>query len=295
MPRVTAIIATYNWSEVLPYSIGSVLDQTFTDFELIVAGDCCTDNSADVVQAYDDPRVTWLNLAVNSKHQYGPNNAAIAASDSDLIAYLGHDDLWLPHHLDMLVGALTGGPGVAHSSGLYVLPGPKALALPNGDWAYRRGTWLAPTTVAHSRSLVEQFGGWRPPWETGLLDPDAELCTRLAAGLGHPPTWVRNVTAVKLPADRRRDVYVDRPCHEQHEWLERIRAGERWDHLITPPSRLGQLRATTRNRLLDALPQRVVSWSAGTAYRPSWMIRESAERRWLARREKKGLDRVQPR
>ena len=35
MPRVTVIIATYNWSTVLPYSIASVLAQTFTDFELL--------------------------------------------------------------------------------------------------------------------------------------------------------------------------------------------------------------------------------------------------------------------
>ncbi|HYC91914.1 MAG TPA: glycosyltransferase [Thermoanaerobaculia bacterium] len=41
MPRVTVIMATYNWSTVLPYSIGSVLAQTFTDFELLVIGDGC--------------------------------------------------------------------------------------------------------------------------------------------------------------------------------------------------------------------------------------------------------------
>src|ERR1041384_1641145 len=49
MPRVTVIIPPYNWSTVLPYSIGSVLDQTFTDFELLVIGDGCTDDSEAVV------------------------------------------------------------------------------------------------------------------------------------------------------------------------------------------------------------------------------------------------------
>src|SRR5437763_11084 len=38
-PSVTVIIPTYNWSSVLPYSIGSVLRQTFTDFEVLVVGD----------------------------------------------------------------------------------------------------------------------------------------------------------------------------------------------------------------------------------------------------------------
>ena len=73
-PRVSVIIATYNWATVLPYSIGSVLDQTFTDFELLVVGDGCTDESADVVASFQDPRVHWVNLPRNTGHQAGPRS-----------------------------------------------------------------------------------------------------------------------------------------------------------------------------------------------------------------------------
>lgn len=48
-PRVTVIIATYNGSSVLRYAIDSVLDQTMRDFELLVVGDRCTDDSEQVV------------------------------------------------------------------------------------------------------------------------------------------------------------------------------------------------------------------------------------------------------
>jgi glycosyltransferase involved in cell wall biosynthesis len=118
MPRVTVIIATYNWSSVLPYSIGSVLRQTYSDLELLVVGDACTDDSAEVVQrmADTDERVRWINLATNAGEQSGPNNEGLRQARGELIAYLGHDDLWLPHHLSCLVEAMDAGADLAYTS-----------------------------------------------------------------------------------------------------------------------------------------------------------------------------------
>jgi len=104
-PRVSVIIATYNWSSVLPYSIGSVLRQTMQDFEILVVGDGCTDDSEAVVAAIGDPRIRWFNLPANSGHQSAPNNEGLRQARGELIAYLGHDDLWLPHHLGAHVAA----------------------------------------------------------------------------------------------------------------------------------------------------------------------------------------------
>ena len=67
MPHVTVVMATHNWSTVLPYSIGSVLRQTFSDFELLVVGDGCTDDSESVVAAVGDPRVRWINFIHSSR------------------------------------------------------------------------------------------------------------------------------------------------------------------------------------------------------------------------------------
>ena len=108
-PRVSVIIATYNRANVLPYAIGSVLDQTFADFEVLVVGDGCTDESADVVAAVEDPpRALGQPLS-----QHGPpvraEQRGPAASRGEIVAYLGHDDLWLPHHLEFLVAAIGRG------------------------------------------------------------------------------------------------------------------------------------------------------------------------------------------
>src|ERR1044072_530455 len=111
LPKVTAIIPSYNWSSVLPYSIGSALRQTFLDLEVLVVGDGCTDDSESVVQSIGDERVRWINLPANTGHQSGPNNEGLRQARGEIVAYLGHDDLWLPHHLSCMWEALE---AVAH-------------------------------------------------------------------------------------------------------------------------------------------------------------------------------------
>src|SRR4051794_8039196 len=123
-PRVTIVLATYNWSAVLPFSIASALEQSFGDFELIVVGDGCTDDSGEVVAAIGDPRVEWVNLPENGGHQSGPNNEGLRRARGDLIAYLGHDDLWLPHHLACLVAAIDAGADMAFGVARMVPPRP---------------------------------------------------------------------------------------------------------------------------------------------------------------------------
>lgn len=91
-------MATYNRSNVLPYSIASALNQTCSNIEILVIGDGCTDDSEKVVNDMADDRVRWIGLPENCGHQSGPNNVGLSEARGKYIAYLGHDDLWLPHH-----------------------------------------------------------------------------------------------------------------------------------------------------------------------------------------------------
>jgi glycosyltransferase involved in cell wall biosynthesis len=220
--RVTVVMATYNWAPVLPFSIGTVLDQTFTDFELLVVGDGCTDESAEVVGEIDDPRVHWLNLSANTGHQAGPNAEGIRRASGQLIAYLGHDDLWLPDHLATLVGAIGGEVGLVHATTLMVSPGRSLATFPEAGWTMKPGAWIPPTTVLHRRDLAEAVGSWRPPSATGALDPEADLWMRLSARTA--TRWVNELTSVKLSATARRDVYRTRPFVEQAWWVDLIRS-----------------------------------------------------------------------
>ncbi len=136
-PLVSVVIATYNWSSVLRYSVASALAQTYPRLEVVVVGDACTDDSEDVVASFGDPRVRWLNLPENSGSQSTPNNAGIAAARGDYVAYLGHDDLWLPSHLSLLMTAvLRSGADAGYAVAEQLGPPRQRLSRPAGR---RRG------------------------------------------------------------------------------------------------------------------------------------------------------------
>jgi glycosyltransferase involved in cell wall biosynthesis len=218
-PRVSVVIATYNWSSVLPYSIGSVLRQTMDDFEILVVGDGCTDDSEAVVAAIGDPRIRWFNLPANTRHQSGPNNEGLRQARGELIAYLGHDDLWLPHHLQAHVAALdSSNAAMTYSLLVTILPDGREPrpARPRPE----DGAWSPPSCTVHRRSVTEALGGWRDYREI-TVPPEIDLWRRARAA-GFEFRFVSRLTAIKFPASTRRGVYRTRPSSEQAAWSARI-------------------------------------------------------------------------
>ncbi len=218
-PLVTVIIATYNWSSVLPFSVASALGQTFRNLEVLVVGDGCTDDSEAVVAAIDDPRLRWINLPENTGHQSGPNNEGLRQSRGELIAYLGHDDLWLPHHLALLVAALSKGADLAHGITALVHPDGRLQAYPF-RFSFRPGRAIPPSSMVHRRAVTDAVGNWKPFTEL-TEDPEVDLWRR-AYHAGYRVGFVPRLTVVKFPASWRRDAYRNRACHEQAAWLRRI-------------------------------------------------------------------------
>ncbi len=65
MPKVSVCIPTYNRAQFLTYSVQSVLNQTFTDFELIVCDDASSDNTAEIIQQFNDARIHYIRHSQN--------------------------------------------------------------------------------------------------------------------------------------------------------------------------------------------------------------------------------------
>jgi glycosyltransferase involved in cell wall biosynthesis len=115
-PLVSIYIPTYNRAELLrDRGINSVLKQTYKNFELIIVGDHCTDNTEEVVKQIDDPRIRFVNLPKRDKrypegvdiHWFAgpvvPANHALDMIQGKWIARLDDDDIWAPDHLESLL------------------------------------------------------------------------------------------------------------------------------------------------------------------------------------------------
>jgi GT2 family glycosyltransferase len=115
--RVSVVMPTYRQAKFLPRSLRSLLDQDFTDWELVIVDDGSDDDTQAVLQPFlGDPRITVIRF----EHNQGLGralNAGIDASNAELIAYLPSDDVWYPEHLASLVALLDHEPEVilAHS------------------------------------------------------------------------------------------------------------------------------------------------------------------------------------
>jgi GT2 family glycosyltransferase len=264
------IIPTYNWSAVLRYAINSVLHQTMDDFELLVIGDGCTDDSEDVVTAIPDPRIRWINLPSNTGHQAGPSNRGLQEARGQFIAYLGHDDIWLDHHLECMIAALQGsGAAVAWSLLSRIFPG-KGVGRPSfpGPQGAGGGT---PSCTVYRRSVTDRIGGWKDYREL-RLPPEADLFLRARAA-GFATVFVPRLTALKFPASARKNVYRDKPSHEQAWWFEQIRARPDFEpsHLIEMMVADEVVRATRARRLFRILIQEVIKRIASRLSRKSGM------------------------
>lgn len=104
-PGVQVLIANYNGAHTLAPTIRSVLDQTFTDFELVVVDNVSTDDTAAVVASFDDPR---LILRPCEEHLPMAENWTRAArlGETEIVAMIHSDDIWHREFLAVLVERL---------------------------------------------------------------------------------------------------------------------------------------------------------------------------------------------
>lgn len=111
MPLVSVILPTYNRAHMIKDAIDSVLSQTFSDLELIIADDASTDDTEEVVKAISDERIHYFCCEKNGGAAAARNFGIKKASPlSEWIAFEDSDDLWHPDKLEKQLLSLSKAP-----------------------------------------------------------------------------------------------------------------------------------------------------------------------------------------
>ena len=100
--KVSIITPLYNSEKYITEAIDSVLEQSYTNFELIIIDDCSQDNSVKAVKSYSDVRIRLICLKAN-KGAGIARNKGIHEATGRYIAFLDSDDVWLPNKLEKQV------------------------------------------------------------------------------------------------------------------------------------------------------------------------------------------------
>lgn len=111
IPRITVCLPTYNRARYLVQCLGSILAQTFRDFEVIVSDNCSTDATPEVVGTFNDPRIRYVRNARNIG--VFPNmNQCLDLARGEYVCILHDDDLYAPRFLEREAGMLDTHPTV---------------------------------------------------------------------------------------------------------------------------------------------------------------------------------------
>lgn len=185
MPTVSVIIPTFNRSSLVKEAIESVLQQNYTDFEVLVVDDGSTDDTGPVVKQITDNRI---------KYHYKPNsgqsnarNFGLIHAKGEYIAFLDEDDLWPVDYLKTMLKHLetNGDYGAAYTRVIELAPDGQKKELSTPE-RYRSG-WitkyyfdispcLMPSATCFRKSTWKDFF-----WDEALKrSPDYDVFLRMS-------------------------------------------------------------------------------------------------------------------
>ncbi|MFO1325148.1 MAG: glycosyltransferase [Burkholderiales bacterium] len=223
-PRFSVVVAAWNTGERILPTLRSVLAQTLRPLEIIVVGDGCTDDTGGILAANFGEAVSWENLPRNHGSQSYPNNRGVERARGTHIAYLGHDDVWSPQHLQRLAACFrTAGPDFAVSGAIYHGPPGSHYYHLTGmfdDPAAAGREFFPPSSFAHRRDVVAKIGPWRDPRDIAAPVDCEFLLRAVAHGCTFASTNV--VTVHKFAAGHRYLSYRFPSADEQQRMLARL-------------------------------------------------------------------------
>jgi len=221
-PLVSVVMATWNRSNIVGYSIESLRRNTIQDWELLVIGDACTDDTARVVEGLADARIRFHNLATNCGEQSGPNNEGLRRARGRYIAFLNHDDLWTADHLEVCLDTIRqGAADLVFTLSLAVLPDDSPVllgAMPGGR--YHPHLFVPASSWLARREAMLECGPWRLSRQCHAAPSQDWLFRAWRRGMRLQP--VPRVTVVAIQSGARDRAYERREERIHARTFERL-------------------------------------------------------------------------
>jgi len=185
-PSVAVVMPVRNGMPFLPEAIASVRIQHYSPLELIIVDDESTDGSKEF--ARQDHGIPARLLECDSVGPAAARNAGIAASNSDMVAFLDADDLWVASGLSRLVHALAAQPDAGIAQGLIrnfseSLPGNRQFVTASyrflnlGATVWRRQVLQQIGPLDESLRLCEDMDLLMRCWEKDIRKADVNSIT----------------------------------------------------------------------------------------------------------------------
>ncbi|KAF2341459.1 glycosyltransferase family 2 protein [Flavobacterium tistrianum] len=204
MAFFSVVIPLFNKANHIENTIKSILNQTFTDYEIIIVNDGSTDNGETLVRDFNDERIQIYSQ--KNQGVSGARNLGIEKSKGKLIAFMDADDFWFPDHLQELAILYRDFPDCGiYCSRHKIRISKKHFQIPvyNGiDQSFRgivpdyffsnrpfRITWTS--SLAIPKEIIEKNGGFTPNVTNGQ---DLELWTKI--GIRYPIALTNKTTAI---------------------------------------------------------------------------------------------------
>lgn len=165
-PLVSIIMPSWNRAFTIGEAIQSVLEQSYDNWELLIADDASEDRTAEVVRKFDDPRIRYMKFL--KSNGAGARNKALRFARGEYIAYLDSDNIWHPLFLSMMIRQLQANPALAMAYSAYLdteiegatvelrtISRPAFRAIPLSS-----KNFVDLNTVVHHRRLYDWMGGF---------------------------------------------------------------------------------------------------------------------------------------
>lgn len=275
---VTAIVSTYNSPEKLRVALKSVINQTRPVDEIIVVGDGCSETTVSEINRLALKNLRYVNLPFRCGEQAIPNAVGTVLSKTRYVAYLNHDDLWLPEHIEEALNSLRPGAsgwylGAAAFSETWIqlngetIPVFETRTDPDrsvGKSYSRSYLALEPASSwVIERMIVLNSGNWRPAWQMART-PVSELPLRILRKHGEPNQGHR-ITVAKVLGERS----TQKGPHYFHQigpfsYLDRILEtyGQEWGNFFSWPATVSTWRSREGLGFL----------SIATRFEPFWSL-----------------------